>query len=208
MQILGVIVQALITPKCVEEAGKVTGSIEKEAVWSMKSRKSDVSTAFSSDALLNAPDILFTQLAVIFRSWITHGKITPWLLACSFLPLLKSSLKDPADTGSYRAIPGSSLVQKIFEKVILLLWGHLLSSDSLQSCLKQLRILPRDLISYSAPTLTRRSRKASASMLLGRKEVSDSRHPLSCVVITSPGSQVQTTLVTIFMRVVCKTLML
>ena len=81
---------------------------------------------------MNAPDILFEQLSAIFRSWITHGKITPCLLACSFLPLLKSSVKDPADTGSYRAIAGSSLVLKIFEKVILLLWGHLLSSESLQ----------------------------------------------------------------------------
>ena len=98
----------------------------------MKARKSDVSTAFSSEAFLNAPDILFEQMSAVFRSWITHGTITPCLLACSFLPLLKSSVKDPADTGSYRAIAGSSLVLKIFEKVILLLWGHLLSSDSLQ----------------------------------------------------------------------------
>ena len=45
---------------------------------------------------------------------------------------LKSSLKDPASTGSYRAIAGSSLVLKLFDKVVLLLWGHLLSTDSLQ----------------------------------------------------------------------------
>jgi hypothetical protein len=87
----------------------------------MKARKSDVSGCYTSDALLNAPDILFEQLAIIFRSWITHGKITPSMLACSFLPLLKSSLKDPANTASYRAIAGSSLILKVFEKVILLL---------------------------------------------------------------------------------------
>ena len=45
---------------------------------------------------------------------------------------LKSSLKDPADTGSYRAIAGSNLFLKLFDKVILSVWGHLLSSDSLQ----------------------------------------------------------------------------
>ena len=54
------------------------------------------------------------------------------MLACSFLPLLKSTVKNPADTGSYRAIAGSSLILKVFEKVIILLWGHLLASDSLQ----------------------------------------------------------------------------
>ena len=58
--------------------------------------------------------------------------MTASLLACSFLPLLKSALKDPADIGSYRAIAGSNLLLKLFEKVILLVWGHLLSSDSLQ----------------------------------------------------------------------------
>jgi hypothetical protein len=97
----------------------------------MKPRKSDVTSCYTTDALLNAPDILFEQLAAVYRSWITHGKITQSMLACSFLPLLKS-LKDPANTGSYRAIAGSSLILKVFEKVILLLWGHLLASDSLQ----------------------------------------------------------------------------
>ena len=51
---------------------------------------------------------------------------------CAFLPLLKSSQKDPALTASYRAIAGSSLILKVFEKTILLLWGKLLSSDGLQ----------------------------------------------------------------------------
>ena len=81
---------------------------------------------------MNAPDVMFEQLATIYRSWITHGHITPSLLACSFLPLLKSSLKDPSKTGSYRAIAGASLILKVFEKVIMLIWGHLLASDSLQ----------------------------------------------------------------------------
>ena len=125
-------IEKLITPHSVHQVDIVTGSIVKEAVCSMKSRKSDVSGCYTSDALLNAPDVLFEQLAIIFRSWITHGKITPSMLACSFLPLLKSTVKNPADTGSYRAIAGSSLILKVFEKVIILLWGHLLASDSLQ----------------------------------------------------------------------------
>ena len=125
-------VEQLINPGSLEEVARVTGSVVKLAVSKLKPQKSDVSSSFTSDALLHAPDILFDQLATIFRSWLTHGHITPCLLACSFLPLLKSSLKDPANPGSYRAIAGSSLILKVFEKVVLLLWGHLLSSDSLQ----------------------------------------------------------------------------
>jgi hypothetical protein len=41
-------------------------------------------------------------------------------------------MKDPAGPGSYRAIAGSSIVLKLFDKVVLLIWGHLLSTDSLQ----------------------------------------------------------------------------
>ena len=114
------------------EVQRVTGAKVKEAVGLMKPKKGDVSGSFTSDALLNAPDVLYDNLAAIFRSWLTHGTVTLSLLACAFLPLLKSSLKDPADTGSYRAIAGSSLILKLFEKVILLVWGHLLQSDSLQ----------------------------------------------------------------------------
>ena len=125
-------VKMLINPNSVKEVHRVTGTIVKEAMCKMKPHKSDVTSSYTSDALLNAPDIAFEQLAIVFRSWLTHGKITPSLLACSFLPLLKSSLKDPASPNSYRAIAGSSLVLKLFENVVLLLWGHLLASDTLQ----------------------------------------------------------------------------
>ena len=125
-------IKDMITPESVNEANKVTSDIVKIVVKTMKARKSDISGGFTSDALLNAPDDMFEHLATIFRSWLVHGKISHNILSCAFLPLLKSSLKDPADTGSYRAIAGSSLILKIFEKTILYLWGNLLSSDSLQ----------------------------------------------------------------------------
>ena len=41
-------------------------------------------------------------------------------------------MKDPADPGSYRSIAGSSLLLKLFEKVILLILGGFLATDSLQ----------------------------------------------------------------------------
>ena len=122
----------LISDAAKLEVAKVTGVIVKEAVFKMKPNKTDVSGSFVSDALKNAPDLLFDQLATVFISWLVHGTVTPSLLACSFLPLLKSSLKDPSDMSSYRDIAGSSLILKVFEMVVLLLWGHILCSDSLQ----------------------------------------------------------------------------
>ena len=130
-------VNMLVNNSSVVEAAKVTGTRVKQAACLLKPRKSDVSGGFTSDALLHAPDILFDHLATVFRSFLVHGSVSSYLLACCFLPLLKGSTKDPADTSSYRAIAGSSLILKLFEKVILLIWGHLLGSDSLQFGFKQ-----------------------------------------------------------------------
>ena len=115
-----------------QDIARVTGSVVKEAISKLKPSKANVSGSYVSDRLKNAPDLLYEHLANIFRSWLCHGSVTSTLLACSFLPLLKSSLKDPSDPASYRAIAGSSLILKTFELVVILLWGHILSSDSLQ----------------------------------------------------------------------------
>ena len=114
------------------EVDKLTGEVVKEAVTQMKPHKMDVSQGWSSDSLLHGPDILFEQLASIFRCWMVHGYVTQTILACAFIPLLKSTLKDPASCDSYRAIAGSSLILKSFEQCIMILWGDKLCSDSLQ----------------------------------------------------------------------------
>ena len=75
----------------------------KQAACKMKPKKGDVSESYTSDAILNAPDLLFDLLAAVFRSWLVHGTVTLSLLACAFLPLLKNSLKNPADVKSYRS---------------------------------------------------------------------------------------------------------
>ena len=97
----------------------------------MKSGKTDVSGSYSSEVLLHGPDELFVHLASVFRSFLVHGDVTEQLLCCAFLPLFKGGLKNPDNPDSYRAIAGSSLLLKLFENVVLLLWGHLLTSDTL-----------------------------------------------------------------------------
>ena len=122
----------LIKSESICEVMKITGDKVKEAVNKMEEGKSDVSGSFTSNALSNAPDLLFDMLASVYRSWLIHGTVTNSVLACAFLLLLKNSLKDPSSTTSYRAIAGSTLLLKLFDKVVLLLWGHLLKSETLQ----------------------------------------------------------------------------
>ena len=83
-----------------------------------------------------------------------HGTVSRPLLACAFMPLLKSSLKDPADTKSYRAIAGSSTLLMLFDRLVLNLWGDRLASGSLQmgykkgSSTAQCSYLVMETISY------------------------------------------------------------
>ena len=114
------------------DANMITGLIVKNAACKLKPNKGDVSESFSSDAILNAPDIFFDFLAAFYRSWLVHGTVSPCVLSCAFIPLYKGGLKDPASTDSYRAIACSSLLLKLFDNVVISLWGHLLSTDSLQ----------------------------------------------------------------------------
>ena len=73
----------------------------------------------------------------MYRSFLVHGSVSRPLLACAFMPLLKSSLKDPGDTKSYRAIAGSSTLLMLFDRLVLNLWGDQLASGSLQMGYKQ-----------------------------------------------------------------------
>ena len=120
------------TEESASEVMKITPDIVKQAAGFMKPHKMDVSQGFSSDCLLHAPDLLFGLLALIFQDWLSHGTVTRSILACAFIPLLKNSTKDPTVTDSYRAIAGSSIIFKLFETCVLLVWGDQLHSDSLQ----------------------------------------------------------------------------
>ena len=113
------------------EVRKITPEIVKSAATRMKPKKMDVSQGFSSDCLLHAPDVLFELLAPVFQDWLVHGTVTSSVLSCAFVPLLKGQ-KDPSKSNNYRAIASSSLLLKLFELVILQVWGDRLHSDSVQ----------------------------------------------------------------------------
>ena len=58
------------------------------------------------------------------------------LLAVSLLPLIKG-LKDSASTDNYRYIAGTLLLIRMFERVILILWGPGIQNDDLQLGFKE-----------------------------------------------------------------------
>ena len=126
------IVQSEINHDSVLEINLITSDFVKAAVARLKSSKGDVTGSYTSDAIKACPDSFFHCLAAVFRSWLTHGSVTPSFLACAFLPLFKGGLKDPSNTDSYRAVAGASVILKVFDYVVLYLWGDLLCTDTLQ----------------------------------------------------------------------------
>ena len=132
MQVIKENIELKVCQENILKVSKITTESVKIAAHMMKKGKCDVSGSYTTDAIINAPDSCYERLAAVYRSWLVHGTVSRPLLACAFLPLLKSSLKDPAETKSYRAIAGSASLLMVFDRLVLNLWGDLLASGSLQ----------------------------------------------------------------------------
>jgi hypothetical protein len=132
LDVLKVLMDTKVDCRSDFEVRKVTAREVKEACRRMKGGKMDVGQGYSSNVFKCAPDILFEKLAAVFRSYLSHGTLTLSILSCSFMPLLKSARKDPTRFDSWRAVAGASQLLKLFEYVLLNIWGGHLESDSLQ----------------------------------------------------------------------------
>ena len=75
--------QLLKTEDSKHDVEKVTAKVVKQAVMKMKRHKMDISQGFSSNAVLNAHDLLFQLLAITLQDWLTHGTVTISILACA-----------------------------------------------------------------------------------------------------------------------------
>ena len=115
-----------------EVASLITSELVKEAIKRLKCDKSDVSGQFTSDCLKAAPDIFLLQLSRLFSAFLIHGHIGHDLLVCALSPIVKDPNGDISSSKNYRGIAISSLILKVFDNCLLLLFGNLLSNDALQ----------------------------------------------------------------------------
>ena len=94
----------------------------KAAIKKLKSDESDVSGDFTSDCLKSAPDLFYDQLAVLLCAFLTHGYISHDLLVCALSPIVKDPIGDISSSKNYRGIAISSLILKVFDNCLLLLF--------------------------------------------------------------------------------------
>ena len=114
------------------EIEKINSVTIKDAIDKIKSNKSDPLHDYSSDFRKHAPDILYEQLAVVIRSFVSHGHVTSSLLIATLVPIVKDKLADLCSSKNYRSIVISSLILKLLDWVILLNYGHLLKNNDFQ----------------------------------------------------------------------------
>ena len=114
---------------CVDQ---ITADIVKKSAQKLKPGKTDPVLIITSDCLMNAPDSLYEILALCMRSYIIHGHVSKFLLTCTMVPLVKDKLGDNTCSDNYRSIAISSVIMKIFDLVILSVFGEHLQLDELQ----------------------------------------------------------------------------
>ena len=110
----------------------MTPAIVKEAANNLKDSKTDPTYNFSSDCIKNGPENLFSLLSSAIKTFLIHGKVTLLLLLATLVPLIKDKLGSINESKNYRSIAMSSLILKLLDWIILLLFGNSLGVDELQ----------------------------------------------------------------------------
>ena len=125
-------VEDTIDERSIDDVNLVIADIVKEASKHLNDSKSDPSLNFSSDCIKHGTDELFEKLAAVIQSFLIHGHVTYFLLLATLVPLVKAKLGNVNSSKNYRTIAISSLVLKLLDWVILLLFGTKLGIDDLQ----------------------------------------------------------------------------
>lgn len=126
------LVKCMITSSSLIDVDMITPEIIIKAMAHMKNDKSDPIFQYSSTCLKNTPDIFAEKLCSLFKMFFIHGHISSFLVLSTLIPLVKDKLGDISDSNNYRSIALGSLILKILDWVIILLYGENLKTDELQ----------------------------------------------------------------------------
>ena len=94
--------------------------------------KADGVDPISSDNLKHASRLFVQYVMYLFNSIMLHGCIPKSFLFATVLPLPKSPRLDLKNSGNYRAIALSSVLGKVFDKIIIDKQSAQLSTSDLQ----------------------------------------------------------------------------
>jgi len=101
------------------------------AVSSLKHGKRDGFCGLTSDHVLHAGQDLHSHIALLFLSLVTHGAVTDDL-AFSTIILIPKGTSSRTVSANYRAITLSSILGKLFDRILLNRYADFLATSQLQ----------------------------------------------------------------------------
>ena len=116
--------------KCGEHFISVADIIE--GVNKMKRGKHDGYRGHFSDHIINGTTRLYVQLSLLFNSMISHGYVPNDFLLSTLIPIPKNKRKSLNCSDNYRAIALSSILGKLFDKILLVKSSHAFDTSDLQ----------------------------------------------------------------------------
>ena len=103
-----------------------------EAVSAMKDGKSTDDDGLGAEHFKNGPLVLFIKLTSLFNCMLAHGYVPKQFRFGTITPIIKDKNGNPGDVNNYRGVTISSMVSKIFERILKMLFSDVLSSSSYQ----------------------------------------------------------------------------
>ena len=110
---------------------RITQSLVSDIIGNMKNDKNDVEFNWRSDAIKHGVCELSSYLTVLFRALLIHGHIPKLFSLCTLVPIPKGT-KSKFCSDNYRLIGISSIILKLFDHLILSLFGSNFKSPYLQ----------------------------------------------------------------------------
>ena len=115
-----------------EDVNLVTPEVIEGVVKEVKTNKNDPVFTFNSNCIKHAPSSFYRHIANIIKAFLIHGHASSILLVATIVPLIKDKLGKIDCSDNYRSIALSSVVLKIFDWVVMTLFGERLGLDDLQ----------------------------------------------------------------------------
>ena len=125
-------VETKVNNLSIKDVEKVTPEIIKAATEKLKPGKSDPIYTFSSDCIKVDSKLLAEYLSIIIKCYLVHGHVTKFLLLATLVPIIKDKCGSMNTSKNYRSIAISSLILKILDWIIILLFGDTFGLHDLQ----------------------------------------------------------------------------
>ena len=107
-----------------DDVDLVNQSVARKAVNNIKLYKNDPIFTFNSDCIKRPPASLFQHLSLMMKCFLIHGHVSQVLRLATMVPLIKNKLGDSETSDNYRSIAMSSVILKIVDWIVVLLFGE------------------------------------------------------------------------------------